>query len=680
MLSTIVRHRMIGGHNSGCSYAQALDHLGAANDIDTVFKWHPELDPGHQLLSLCKRIEDVDHINQLMWKGDITSGCCDLPSVDNIYYAYTELFCDPGMDMLHPLGMNKYFSIADEEWEDFSRVPKTLPTAPIPLPPLQVLEMVLLWLPADESNEIQGLGIDEDDGDELMLTFEEMLVTESGSDSLQSLALSTDASVPMLLQGQGIHADDYLLYKGHWIHKQTICRLVINKDFESKSFNQLERVHGYTKVNKRIDMCAGRIMDQNSFLAGDLFVTILRTAHILSIAILHVTGLFLNDVSHASININTMKASRTTAKISGQLLTIVPTCPSTDPQVPILFLWNGGYVKTQSPIPGTSGSTECVVIVNVPGFLIEPINPKPTFICLSHDINSDYFSEINGGQTTWKVPHDALVATCKLLWVKALKAKLPLKSVACVNPSDANSFPYQLSDGTSAVVSIEAINLLAASEGKWITICPLCEMKVPDMCSHVGQHILHALSNTPEKVGLKEPVSSVLPCSFCSRSGLPECSITIKVPANGPPVWEMKCIYQHTFKYEFAETGSKNKPCRNVPLKCALCHPTLPPEPGKSTRRMPVVSVDAIWRYNMVDHILNGHVEYSVPGNRASGVTLLAVVWENIRLTDLEQTAARIQKEHWQVGQEGDKENVPLYGSHTRKCPGLESAASLPLK
>jgi hypothetical protein len=72
---------MIGGHNSGCSYAQALDHLGAAKNIDTVFKWHPELDPGHQLLSLCKWIEDVNHINQLMWKGDITSGCCDLPSV-----------------------------------------------------------------------------------------------------------------------------------------------------------------------------------------------------------------------------------------------------------------------------------------------------------------------------------------------------------------------------------------------------------------------------------------------------------------------------------------------------------------------------------------------------------------------------------------------------------------------
>ncbi|KAG1866670.1 hypothetical protein F4604DRAFT_2023153 [Suillus subluteus] len=631
------RSRMIGGHNSGCLYAQALDHLGAAKDIDGVFKRNPELDPGHQCLSLGKQIEDVDHINRLMWKGDIVSGRCDLPSVwrqgremavtiltvsqiNPINYSYTDLFHDPGMDMLRPLGMDKYFGIVDKEREDSSRVPKTLPTVPIPLPS-QLLETVLPWLPCDESGEIQGPGIDEDDGDELMLTFEEMLVAGSGSDmpSFESLPSPTDPSAPMPLQGQGIHPDNYLLYKGHWIHKQTICRLIINKDFESKSSNRLERVHGYTKVNKWIDMRAGHITDHNSFPIGNLFVTILCTARTLSIRILHSTGLFLNDVSRASMNCTIMKASQTTAKISGQLLTVVPTRPSTNPEVPISFLWDGGYVKAQSSIPGTSESTERIVI------------------------------------TTWQVPHDALVAACELLWAKALEAKLPLKSIACVNPSDAKLFPYQLADGTPAVVSIEASNLLTASKGEWITVCPLCEAKVANMRSHIGQHILRALSNTPENVSLKEPVGNVLPCGFCGRSGLLGCSITIKVPASGPPVWETKCIYQHTFKYGFAETGSKNKPCWNVPLKCALCYPTLPPEPGKSMRRTPVVSIDAVWRYNMVDHILNEHKEYSVPGRRVSGVALLAVVWMDVKLTELEQSASRIVKERWQVGQEGDK-------------------------
>jgi hypothetical protein len=40
--------RMIGGHNSVCSYAQAIDRLGAAKDIDGVFRRHPDLDPGHR--------------------------------------------------------------------------------------------------------------------------------------------------------------------------------------------------------------------------------------------------------------------------------------------------------------------------------------------------------------------------------------------------------------------------------------------------------------------------------------------------------------------------------------------------------------------------------------------------------------------------------------------------------
>ncbi|KIK33801.1 hypothetical protein CY34DRAFT_26978 [Suillus luteus UH-Slu-Lm8-n1] len=72
------RTRMIGGHNSASSYAQALDRLGAAKDIDGVFRRHPELDPGHRRLKLTRQ-EGVDHINREIWQGDIISGQCDLP-------------------------------------------------------------------------------------------------------------------------------------------------------------------------------------------------------------------------------------------------------------------------------------------------------------------------------------------------------------------------------------------------------------------------------------------------------------------------------------------------------------------------------------------------------------------------------------------------------------------------
>ncbi|KAG2336359.1 hypothetical protein BDR05DRAFT_896821, partial [Suillus weaverae] len=123
------RTRMIGGHNSGCSYSQVLDHLGAAKDIDGVFKRCPELDPGHRRLKMGTRHENVDHINREMWRGDTVSGHCDLPSawqmghdmvlsnltrsqIDPINYSFATLFSDPGIDMLRPFGLNKYLGIS----------------------------------------------------------------------------------------------------------------------------------------------------------------------------------------------------------------------------------------------------------------------------------------------------------------------------------------------------------------------------------------------------------------------------------------------------------------------------------------------------------------------------------------------------------------------------------------
>ncbi|KAG1863503.1 hypothetical protein C8R48DRAFT_560697, partial [Suillus tomentosus] len=125
------RTRMIGGHNSACSYAQAIDRLGAAKDIDGVFKRHPDLDPGHRRLKLTRH-EGVDHINREIWKGNIISGRCDLPlawrkgreasllilsmsELDLVHYSFTELFDNPAIDMLHPFGQNKYLGITSEE-------------------------------------------------------------------------------------------------------------------------------------------------------------------------------------------------------------------------------------------------------------------------------------------------------------------------------------------------------------------------------------------------------------------------------------------------------------------------------------------------------------------------------------------------------------------------------------
>ncbi|KAG1894262.1 uncharacterized protein F5891DRAFT_1195399 [Suillus fuscotomentosus] len=377
------------------------------------------------------------------------------------------------------------------------------------------------------------------------------------------------------------------------------------------------------------------------------------------------------------MNIAVMKASQSTIKVTGQLLTIIPARPS--PESPTSFLWNGGYVKACSIIPGTEESTEHVMVISVPGSLIEPVNPEPTFIWFWNDINSDQFQEIKGGQSTWQVRQDALQAACDILWAKAVKTKVPLKFIAQVSPSDADMFPYRSNDGTLAIISIEAGHLLSASKGERITTCPLCNTKVTNIHAHIGQHILHESMNTPEKISLKELVGDALPCRFCSCSGLPECAITIKVPTSGTPDWETKCAYRHTFKYGFADHGSKNNPCCNVPLKCGLCYPTLPPEPGKTSHKVPVAFVSSVWCYNMTAHILSEHKEYAISGCREASVPLPESVWESMELSELEQASAGILTECRQPSHKG-KENVPTSGSHSLKRSATASAGPMTSK
>ncbi|KIK33900.1 hypothetical protein CY34DRAFT_98846 [Suillus luteus UH-Slu-Lm8-n1] len=232
-----------------------------------------------------------------------------------------------------------------------------------------------------------------------------------------------------------------------------------------------------------------------------------------------------------------------------------------------------------------------------------------------------------------------------------------------------------LFSGTLAILSVEASSLLSASEGETITICPLCETKVANMRYHMGLHILRALNNIPEDINMKQLVSDVSLCGFCGHSGHPDCVITITIKntatSNAPTQWNTKCVYQHGFHYSFAEQGSKHKPVHNVPLKCELCHPVLPPKPGKSSHRVPTVAINAIWRYNMVEHVLNDHEEYCVPGHRAGGVPMPLGVLKTMQLTELEQASANIPQEKWQLfsipGDGHDKENMAPSTSHASK-------------
>lgn len=158
----------------------------------------------------------------------------------------------------------------------------------------------------------------------------------------------------------------------------------------------------------------------------------------------------------------------------------------------------------------------------------------------------------------------------------------------------------------------------------------------------------------------------------------------IKLSANCAPALSMKCMYQHAFRYAYADTGSKNKPSCNIPVKCELCHPALPPEPGRTSWRALPVAIDTVWRYNMPEHILMEHKEYAVPGYRMIGAPLPANMLKVMALTDLEQTAVRIPEERrLPTCAEDPLEKENDTGSSSRsagKCRALQPAASLPAK
>ncbi|KIK36522.1 hypothetical protein CY34DRAFT_16328 [Suillus luteus UH-Slu-Lm8-n1] len=112
------------------------------------------------------------------------------------------MFRDPRMDILCPLGMNKYFGIAEEDPEDSGCVPNPLPV-PVSMPS-QVLETMM---PDSEAGEIQRADMStEEDDKEPMLTCEEVLTMECISDvpGTPSHHFPTDSSIPALIQGPGI--------------------------------------------------------------------------------------------------------------------------------------------------------------------------------------------------------------------------------------------------------------------------------------------------------------------------------------------------------------------------------------------------------------------------------------------------------------------------------------------
>jgi len=155
-------------------------------------------------------------------------------------------FSQDGCDLMRPWEANKYLGILDIEGVESSANSTSLES----LPNTAISSESLLLVAGPTSVE------EEPELDEDVLILEEALTHDVafGSPNIDhdpTIPLTSHPDTPALVSGPGINPDDYLLVHGKYIHKETICRRVLNKHFIAKSLNRQEQVYsiGFTKVN-----------------------------------------------------------------------------------------------------------------------------------------------------------------------------------------------------------------------------------------------------------------------------------------------------------------------------------------------------------------------------------------------------------------------------------------------
>ncbi|KAG1747471.1 hypothetical protein EDB19DRAFT_1905610 [Suillus lakei] len=307
-----------GGHNSAINYKQALD-----------------------------RLESVNHISRLMWVGDIISRHCNLPSawkqgqdeatqflqltqIPPQAYDFNSYFSfGSGMNLLCVFGEGKYPSVNDGDTEEDRllnvRVMSSIPTENIGDEPA---EPETSLVPAEE-------GADEN---EPIRNFKEMLEDEfdpTQSEDLDDLPeISEDNSPTAPPKGAGIRPTDYLWCEKKWSQLHFL------------------RVRGFTSVNKSADVDeVSNILHGKHFITGDLFLTLIHSqGKVLSLVLAHATSISENASLWSNV------------KVVGEMMVLLPLISSTL-ESSALWVWNGGYLKTALPVPGTNAATQRVVIL-----------------------------------------------------------------------------------------------------------------------------------------------------------------------------------------------------------------------------------------------------------------------------------------------------------------------------
>ncbi|KAJ7755777.1 hypothetical protein B0H14DRAFT_3599779 [Mycena olivaceomarginata] len=295
-----------------------------------------------------------------------------------------------------------------------------------------------------------------------------------------------------LPSGPGITPSDYLSVNGKWVHKQRICRLVINKDFEPNSIVRLLRVCGHANINTKprndTYLNPNTLFRKETFFVGDPLLMLLHTDTKVSVAVLRTTAIHQDGVSRSHILAQTIKNPAAKVKITGQIysLTLIRKTAASNVPGPICttaivrskdwlesdeeesdwaWIWNGEYLKVDSVMKGTSGSdkvtTDKFVLVSVPGVLTELINP----VMVDASIRlGEQASRINSLCQSWEIDDWQLGLIAELLWGRTVENNITAKSIITMSASP--TFQYVFDDGNPALLSTIPTQQLIQEHGE----------------------------------------------------------------------------------------------------------------------------------------------------------------------------------------------------------------------
>ena len=151
----------------------------------------------------------------------------------------------------------------------------------------------------------------------------------------------------------------------------------------------------------------------------------------------------------------TLQENGSKVKISGNILLLVPS-PSLSNDLPdldsspssVTWVWNGGYLKTGSTVPGVNVVTQKVVEMSTLGSLIELVNPS--VVEASSHLAADKSMEVNTSGLTWSLKQDPLDAAIDVIWNRLLGMKMPVSNITLVRADVSEHFPYRLENGKSS--------------------------------------------------------------------------------------------------------------------------------------------------------------------------------------------------------------------------------------